>query len=81
MISVGLNSCNDSFPAHLSKYLNTRINLLLIDDLSQILLYDQISCPTFCRHDLIFLSYDFTLTFSLPPIWYIPNTVIVNYNL
>ena len=67
MMSVGLNSCNDSFPTHFSKHLNSLIDLFFIDDLSKRLLYDQISCPTFSRHDLIFLSYDFTLTFSAPP--------------
>ena len=59
MMSVGLNSCNDIFPTHFSKHSNSLIDLIFIDDLTKRFLYDQVSCPTFSRHDLIFLAYDF----------------------
>ena len=43
MMSIGLNSCNDSYPTHFSKHCNSLIDLFLIDDLNKRLLYDQIS--------------------------------------
>ena len=50
------------FPTHFSKHSKSLLDLFFIDDLTKRLLYDQVFCPTFSRHDLIFLAYDFQFT-------------------
>ena len=61
MVSLGLTSVNILLPTHFSATNNSLLDLFFVNDKSKILLYDQLSCPIFSRHDLIFLSYDFTL--------------------
>ena len=61
MSVLGLYSCNNSFPTHFSRSTNTLLDLFFVNDLSKFLLYDQVSCPVFSKHDLIYLEFDFTL--------------------
>ena len=61
MCALGLYSCNVLFPTHFSRNCNTLLDLFFVNDLSKLLLYDQLSCPVFSKHDLIFLTYDFNI--------------------
>ena len=59
MLSLGIPIVDKIVPTHFSPTVNTLLDLFFIDDLKKRLLYDQISCPIFTNHDLIFLTYDF----------------------
>lgn len=59
MYSFGLKVVNNVLPTHFTTSCNTLLDLFIVNDTSEILLYDQISAPCFSKHDLIFLSYNF----------------------
>ena len=54
-----INIVNNTLPTHFSNTINTLLDLFFIDCIDKKLLYDQISCPVFSKHDLILLSFDF----------------------
>lgn len=60
-ISLGLYPVNTTLPTHFTNTANTLLDLFLVNDTSKLLLYDQLSCAIFSKHDLIFLTYDFQL--------------------
>jgi len=62
MLSLGLFPTNVSSPTHFSSHSNTLLDIFFISQRTKILLYDQIAAPTFSRHDLIFLVYDYAIT-------------------
>ena len=55
MSALGLHSCNISFPTHFTNTANTLLDLFSVNDMTKSLLYNQMSCPIFCKHDLIFI--------------------------
>lgn len=61
MIPLGLQSPNICMPTHFTTTTNTLLDLFLVNNISKVLLYDQISAPCFSKHDLIFIAYDFHL--------------------
>ncbi|KAI8121682.1 Cyclin-dependent kinase 5 activator 1 [Lucilia cuprina] len=61
MGSIGLIPVNVKSPTHFTATSSTLIDHFYVCDFSRILLYDQISAPCFSKHDLIFLSYNFSL--------------------
>lgn len=67
--TIGLFSVNSDIPTHFSRS-NTLLDLFLVNYTKHVLLYDQISLPNFSRHDLIFLIYDFSLSYTDSTIYY-----------
>ena len=68
MISIGLHLVNSTQPTHFTKTNSTLLDLFFIDDIRNAILYDQLSCPNFSKHDLIFLTYD--IEFKILPTTY-----------
>ena len=64
MLSLGLYSCNLFMPTHFSKFSNSLLDMFFVSNLSNKLLYDQLSCSAFSKHDLIYLCYNFTIKLS-----------------
>ncbi|XP_075159620.1 uncharacterized protein LOC142232810 [Haematobia irritans] len=60
-LAIGLYTPNNTNPTHFSSSSNTLLDLFFVNNLSDVLLYDQISAPCFSKHDLIFLSYNLEL--------------------
>lgn len=54
-LSVGLSPVNNSTPTHFTSTSSTLLDVFLVNNMSKILLYDQLSTPCFSKHDLIFL--------------------------
>ncbi|XP_075157548.1 uncharacterized protein LOC142230808 [Haematobia irritans] len=59
MSVIGLSATNSTIPTHFSSTTSTLLDLFFVNDLSNVLLYDQLSVPCFSNHDLIFMSYNF----------------------
>lgn len=59
MVSFGLEPTNRTIATHFSSVNNSLLDLFFVSDISNVLLYDQISASCFSKHDLIFLTYDF----------------------
>lgn len=59
MSPFGLEPTNRTQPTHYTASNNTLLDLFFVDDLTKVLLYDQISASCFSKHDLIFLTYNF----------------------
>ena len=78
MLSIGLYSCNLSYPTHFTKYCNTLLDLFFVGNLSKCMLYDQISCPAFSKHDIIFMTYNFQLDFK-PQTYYFRDFKNIDY--
>ncbi|XP_075155471.1 uncharacterized protein LOC142228831 [Haematobia irritans] len=58
MNTFGLYSINTTIPTHYTHTGNTLIDAIFVNCLNKILLYDQLSAPTFSKHDLLFMTYD-----------------------
>ena len=64
MQSLGLFPVNTVLPTHFSKNVNnteTLLDLFFVNNKMKVKLYDQLSVPNFSKHDLIFLTYDFSV--------------------
>lgn len=61
MNSLGLTPVNTTTPTHYSRSSNSLIDLVFVNDLSKVLLYDQLSASVFSDHDLLFITYDLCL--------------------
>lgn len=59
MLSLGLTPTNVTNPTHFSPTVNTLLDIIFVSNVSNVLLYDQISASCFSKHDLIFASYNF----------------------
>ena len=68
MLALGLFLCNFCFPTHFSKFSNSLLDMFFVSDLSNKLLYDQLSCSAFSKHDLIFLCYNFQVKTTKVPL-------------
>lgn len=62
MSTFGLLPVNIVTPTHFTNSSETLIDILYTNALKRILLYDQLSMPSFSRRDLIFLTFDFCFT-------------------
>lgn len=62
MKSLNLVPVNSSTPTHFSSSTNTLLDLFFVESSSKVLHYNQLSVPSFSKHDLIFVSYDFIPT-------------------
>lgn len=60
LLPLGLEATNTAVPTHYTSSTNTLLDLFFVNDLSKVLLYDQISASCFSKHDLIFLTYNFS---------------------
>ncbi|XP_075167587.1 uncharacterized protein LOC142239687 [Haematobia irritans] len=58
MESLGLFSVNNSIPTHYTRTNNSLLDVIFTNQLSKVLLYDQLSAPAFSKHDLIFVTYN-----------------------
>lgn len=58
--SIGLNSVNTNAPTHFTATSQTLLDLFITNELSKILLYEQLSVPVFSKHDLIFTTFNFS---------------------
>lgn len=56
--SIGLYNVNFDNPTHFTSSANTLLDIFLVANISNVLLYEQLSVPCFSKHDLIMLSYD-----------------------
>lgn len=63
--SLGLMSPNTIAPTHFTSTNNSLLDLFLVSNESNILLYDQLSASCFSKHDLIFMIHNFQLV--IPP--------------
>lgn len=61
MHSYGFVSVNHNMPTHYTATSSTLLDLFFVNEPRKILLYDQLSASCFSKHDLIFLTYDFSL--------------------
>lgn len=61
MAVFGLLPTNVTIPTHYTATNNTLLDVFFVNEISKVLLYDQISAPCFSKHDLIFLSYAYYL--------------------
>lgn len=61
MSSFALHAPNTTCPTHFSMTTSTLLDLFFVNDLSQVLMYDQCSAPCFSMHEMIFLAYDFNI--------------------
>lgn len=59
--SLGLISPNILLPTHFTATNSTLLDLFLVSNKINILLYDQLSASCFSKHDLIFMTYNFQL--------------------
>jgi len=64
MESLGLKPVNLSFPTHFSRTRNALLDLFFVSDVNKICLYDQLIAPSFSKHDLIYLTYNFDLNYT-----------------
>ena len=60
--SLGISPVNSCVPTHFTGNNSTLLDYFLINDLSKVLLYDQLSVPNFSKHDLIFLTVNLRLS-------------------
>lgn len=60
--SLGLVLPNKTVPTHFTASTCTLLDLFLVGNESNILIYDQLSVPCFSKHDLIFMTYRFHLS-------------------
>lgn len=58
MYSLGLIPVNTSTPTHHHRISSSLIDLIFVNNVSKVLLYDQISASDFSNHDLLFMTYD-----------------------
>lgn len=62
---LGLFPTNITTPTHFTSSNSTLIDLLFVGNVSNVILYDQLSAPCFSKHDLLFMTYNFQL--QIPP--------------
>ena len=70
MESLGLFPVNTTIPTHYTNNSSTLIDSIFISNKNKSLLYDQLSAPSFSRHDLLFLTYNFSVITTPPVIEY-----------
>lgn len=58
MASLDLNAVNTETPTHFHSSSNSLIDLVFVNHISKVLLYEQLSASVFSNHDVIFLTYD-----------------------
>lgn len=58
MSALHLNPVNVSLPTHFHSTSSSLIDLVFVNNVTKVLLYDQISASCFSNHDLLFLTYD-----------------------
>jgi len=58
MLSYGLHLVNTQNPTHFTNTSSTLLDLFFSAQENKVLLFDQISAPSFSRHDLIIMIYD-----------------------
>lgn len=70
MISIGLAAINRAIPTHFTSRGSTLLDLFFVNNMSKVILYDQLSAPCFSKHDLIFTTYNFDLIHEVQTIAY-----------
>lgn len=65
--SIGLYSVNTTIATHYTTTINSLLDIFLVANTNNVLLYDQVSVPCFSRHDLIFLCYKAQRPIISPP--------------
>lgn len=58
MNSIGMFPVNSIYPTHFTNRSSTLIDVFLVNNKQNVLLYDQLSASMFSKHDLIFLKYN-----------------------
>ena len=58
MRSLGLFPVYTLIPTHYRGCTNSLIDLVFVNNLSKVMLYDQISASVFSDHELLFITYD-----------------------
>ena len=56
--AIHLNPVNVSLPTHFHSTSNDLTDLVFVNDMTKVLLYDQISASCFFNHNLLFLTYN-----------------------
>lgn len=64
MQSIGLWPVNTTLPTHFTGTSETLLDLFFVGCKNSVLLYDQLTASCFSKHDLIFLTYDYTINIS-----------------
>lgn len=80
MLSVGLTPTNTTNPTHHTATNRTLLDIFFVANISNVLLYDQLSAPCFSKHDLIFLTYNFKVHQVEETVYY-RDFKNINYNM
>lgn len=64
MSSFNLFPVNTTVPTHFSDQSSSLLDLFLVNHINKVLLYDQLSAPSFSRHDLIYITFEFHIVTS-----------------
>ncbi|XP_075162815.1 uncharacterized protein LOC142235445 [Haematobia irritans] len=59
---LGLFPTNTHVPTHYNNSSNSLLDVIFVNQMSKIKLYDQLSAPMFSRHDLLYIIYDCDFT-------------------
>lgn len=70
MNGLGFFPVNTTTPTHFTSTSSTLLDCFFISHGSKLLLYDQLSLPSFSRHDLLFLTYNFDVARGIETICY-----------
>lgn len=58
METLGLVPFNTSIPTHFTSTNSSLLDLVFVNNISKVLIYDQLCAPGFSKHDLLFFTYD-----------------------
>lgn len=61
MSSFSLSAVNTTRPTHFTSTSSTLLDLFFVSDNTKVLHYDQLAAPAFSKHDLIFLSFNYSV--------------------
>lgn len=61
LLSIGLHIVNTENPTHFTSANSSLLDIFIVSNTPNVLLYDQLCVPCFSKHDLIYLSFDFKL--------------------
>lgn len=58
----GLQSVNLSVPTHFGPTSESLLDVFFVNNLSKMILYDQLTCSVFSRHDIIYMTYKMSIS-------------------
>lgn len=77
---LGLVPTNTSVPTHFTSHSSSILDIFFVNNVANVLFYDQLAAPGFSKHDLLFLTYNYVMTYQDNRITY-RDFKKINYNL